>query len=218
VKINKVERKTIKKMNHNPIKISVMKKLAPLLLVTLLVSAGCENKKFEFTPGIKVNKVYEVNKTGAFSEYQSISHDEILDLLDIPEEATIESVKIETVNIWFEVLEGNQAESITLSGSVEEAGVGNVLLFEDESFSLGTASVKVINSLLLYGGTEKIRSKLEKYLQMNDTNPFKIVLTGDTDPGNQLVNVKIHLGISGSVRYVTCESVPWFIQGDGYCD
>lgn len=205
-------------MKSQSIKIFAMKKLAPLFLVTLLIGTGCENKQFEFNPGIKVNKVYEVNQTGEFSEFQSISHSEILDLLDIPEEATIESVKIETVGIWFEVLEGNQAESITLSGVVEESGVGDILLFEDESFSLGSASVKVINGLLLYGGTEKIRSKLEKYLQMNDTNPFKIVLFGDTDPGSQVLNVSIHLGITGSVRYVTCESVPWFIQGDGYCE
>ena len=195
-----------------------MKKIIPLFLVVLLVTAGCENRKFEFNPGIKVNKVYAVKKTGAFSEVQTISHDEILDLLDIPEDATIESVKIEVVSIWFEVLEGNQAESITLSGEVEEVGVGDVLLFENESFSLGSASIKVINNLLFYGGTEKIRSKLEKYLQMNDTNPFKIVLYGDTDPSNQVLNVSIHLGISGSVRYVTCESVPWFILGDGECD
>jgi hypothetical protein len=195
-----------------------MKKMIYLLPVLLLVASGCENKKFEFNPGIKVNKVYEVQQTGGFSEFQTISHDEIFDLLDIPEEATIESVKIEAVTIYFEVLEGNQAESITLSGEIEESGVGDVLLFEDKSFSLGSTSVKVINSLLLYGGTEKIRSKLEKYLQMNDTNPFKIVLFGDTDPDNQVIHVSIHLGITGSVRYITCESVPWFIQGDGYCD
>lgn len=195
-----------------------MKKLIPLLLIAFVIATGCENKKFEFDPAIKVNKTYEVQKTGAFSETQTISHDEILDLLDIPEEATIESVKIEGVSIWFDVLEGNQAESITLSGVVTETGVGDVLLFQNESFDLDYASVKFINGVLSLGGTEKIRSKLEKYLQMNDTNPFKIVLNGDTDPASQVLNINIHLAISGSVKYVTCESVPWFIGGDGYCD
>jgi len=196
-----------------------MKKYLLILFVIPLMAMECENRKFEFVATMNLDEVFEIDNTGAFSEYAVVTRDEVLSFFDIPESAEIEDVNIESMAVRVVVLDDNEASVISLTGEVQlgssKPAIFNgypVPLFSPDNAFYG------INTLIS-DGISGIRSKLERYLEGSDIEPFTIQLSGDSSPtaGNR-IHITLTLRIVGTVKYYECLEVPFFVEGGDACD
>ncbi len=182
-----------------------MKKYLLIILVIPLMAVECKYRKFEFAPTISVDKAYEVNQNGPFSEVQTITREQVLDALDIPETAKITKFSIEKISLRVKVLEGNTAKLILASGMLQ-LGSTNPEVFKNYPISLVGVDYAFIGlNDLIDAGVEKLREKIEKYILKQDTAPFNIVINGDSSPtAGEKVNVILDLKITGTVKYYDC--------------
>jgi len=197
-----------------------MKKYLLLLLaVPLMMACECETRKFTEIATINFDKTFNINQAGPFDEKVTITHDEVLDEFDIPENATIKDVSIESMSAKVKVLEGNVATSILVSGYLQ-LGSTKPDLFDDYPLVLSAVNAPWVGlNSLIAGGISKIKTKIEAYLQNNDYEPFDMHVEGDTKPfEGQNVNVQLVIRITGSAKYEVCEEWPWFLEGGESCD
>jgi hypothetical protein len=195
-----------------------MKKYLILVLAIPLLTVACEKRKFEFAPMINLEKTYMVDQTGAFNETATISREDVLDLLDIPETAEIKDVYIESIAVKVIILENNAASAVLLSGKVQ-LGSSKPALFNDYPAPLVLVDDPWIGlNSLISEGVSGIKAKIEGYLEGSDTEPFDIELSGDSSPtsGNR-IHVRILLKITGTVKYFDCMEVPFFVEGGDPC-
>jgi len=198
-----------------------MKKLFIFILIIPILFAGCEYRKFEFAPTIKLEKIYEIDQTGVFDVIRSIQRQEILDLLDIPEDAEITEVNIESISIKVVVLQDNEASAVSVSGDVVIVEMENQHenLFEDYIVPLVMVDAPWIGlNSLISDGVERIKGKLEDYLMGTDLAGFVIALSGDSSPTTgERIHTQIMLRITATVKYFQCVEVPSFIEGGDPC-
>ena len=189
-----------------------------LVLIALLLIFGCENRSFEFVATIDLNETYLVDQTGAFNEAGIVTRNEVLDMIDIPETAEITDVNLESVEVKIVVLESNEAMGVLLSGSVE-LGSSKPALFNNFPVPLVAVNAPFIGiNSLISEGVAGIRSKIEKYLEGSDTEPFEIHVSGDSSPSEgERIHVQILLKIKGTVKYNECMEVPYFMEGGDPC-
>jgi len=182
-----------------------MKKYFLIILIIPLLAMECAYRKFEFAPTINVDETYVVDQAGPFSETQTITREQVLDALDIPETANIKEFNIEKMAIRVTVLEGNVAKVIWASGRLQ-LGSTKPEVFKDYPISLVGVDYAFIGlNNLIANGVEKIKGKIEGYILGNDTAPFELEIFGDSSPtGGQNVNVNLELRITGSVLYEDC--------------
>src|SRR4030042_3796871 len=194
-----------------------MKKYLLIILVISLLAAGCEMRKFEFAPTISIHENYVVAKAGPFSEQETITREQVLDALDIPETAEIKEFNIEKISLKVTVLEGNEASLILASGKLQ-LGSSSPEVFNDFPISLVGVDVGWIGlNDVIAEGVGALTGKIEGYILGNDTAPFNIEIYGDSSPtGGQKINVNLELRIAGSVKYEDCVETLPFVGDD--CD
>jgi hypothetical protein len=195
-----------------------MKKYTLLILAILMMAMECENRKFSFIATIDYDKTYVVDQAGPFDESATITRSEVLDMFDIPDDATIKSVNIENISAKVVVLDGNQASSVLLSGYLK-LGSGKKEVFNNFPAVLTAVDASFIGlNSLIADGVNGIKTKLEAYLMGSDTAPFEMHVAGDSAPsGSQQINVQIIIKIKGNAEWERCEEVPWFIEGGESC-
>ena len=194
-----------------------MKTYFVLLILIPLLTTGCERKKFEVDATLGLEKIYEVNNYGDFNEYAEVTDADISDLLNIPEDAVIEEVNIESISMKMSILSYNEASDVYVRGYLQ---MGSdyadfidpwriPITEEDRTYLLGAQ--------LINGGVEILKRKLEDLLSGIDAEPFYIHLIGSTYPSGSSLHIKITLTITGNVAYFQCVEVPFFIEGDEPC-
>ncbi|MFO7655952.1 MAG: hypothetical protein R6W78_02705 [Bacteroidales bacterium] len=182
-----------------------MKKYLLFIMAIPLLAAECEYRRFEFVATIGVNEEFIVDNTGSFSEKQTITRQQVLDALDIPEQAEIKEINIEKLSVRVTILENNQASLISASGRLQ-LGENKPDIFKDKTIPLVAVNAPFIGlNNLIAEGVSGLKSKLEGYIYNSDAAPFDIEIYGDSSPTTgQKINVKIELIITGSVIYEEC--------------
>ena len=190
-----------------------MKKIFLLLpLALLLMSLQCENRTLEQVTTIEFNETYNVNKLAPFNESTTLTRSDVLDMFDIPAEATIKAVHIESIAARVVVQEGNQASALSLSGRLA-LGSSNPELFSNFPVVLVQVDAPFIGlNSLISDGVNGLKNKIESYLIGSDTAPFDIRVSGNSTPtGGQLIKAQILLKIQGTITWEICEEMPVFL-------
>lgn len=198
-----------------------MKKLLFLVLCLPLMAwqMQCEKKKFPGVGTIKVDETFEVDQTGHFVEVEEISRDQVLDMLDLPDDAEITEVNIESLSIKVIVLSDNMASAVSVSGAADLGGK-TPEIFDDYIVPLVAPNSFFGINTLISEGVNAIREKLEKIILGMDDNGFAVILEGDSSPttGNR-IHAQVILRITGTVKYYQCLTVPFFMDGiEEKCD
>jgi hypothetical protein len=194
-----------------------MKKLFILIFCIPLMALQCEKRQFETVGTINVDETYEVDQTGHFVEVEEISRDQVLDLLDLPEDAEITEVNIESVSIKVVVLSDNQATAVIVEGAADMGTTSKIEFFNNIIVPLVAVDDPWIGvNTLISNGVNAIKNKLEKIILGMDEDGFAVILEGDSSPtaGNR-IHTQIILRITGTVKYVQCLEVPTFIVEGG---
>jgi hypothetical protein len=186
------------------------KTIACLMLLALPVLSGCELRLFHFVVTIDKTPTFPIDQTGAFSRSVTITEQDILSALDIPKNATITGVDIESMSLRVVVKEGNQATAITVRGAVIENGQVRPL-FNDKTETVPLVGVNVpyigLNALL-EDGVASLRRKINGYVKRIDNSTFQIQLSGTTVPASARALLDINLKIKATIKYDECLEVP----------
>lgn len=191
-----------------------MKKLLFLILPVIILLTGCETKKFTVVGNINIDREFQVDKTGSFTENSTITAPDVNDDLDLPDDAVIVDVNIESISAKIVALEGNQTNAATVNGKIQ-TGTTEFQLFNNLVISMpaGDNDYSALNTLLAEG-VQKLRTKIEDYVKQNEFSPVTITVNGDSSPTTgKRVHARILLKISGSVTYYKDVSLPFFIGG-----
>jgi hypothetical protein len=114
-----------------------MKRIAiATILFTLPLLLSCESRLFHFVFDLNKTSVFQVDETGSFSMQEYISAAEILNEIDLPEDARITGVDVEALSLRVVVKPGNQAQEVVVSGSITPLGGGKQFLFQNKSLTL----------------------------------------------------------------------------------
>jgi hypothetical protein len=191
-----------------------MKKLLFLILPVTILFTGCETKRFTVVGNINLEREFQVDNTGSFTESSTINAQDVNDDLDLPDDAVIVDVNIESISAKVLALSGNQTNAVTVNGKIQ-TGTTELQLFNNLVISIpaGDGDYTALNTLLAEG-VQKLRSKIEDYVKNNEFSPVTITVNGDSSPTiGKRVHTRILVKISGSVTYYEEVSLPFFIGG-----
>lgn len=199
---------------------SIMRRIILLpLLVLVLLSWGCEKRKFFFNVPLKLPPTFTVNDMGSFSRTEIITESDILAALDVPDGAEITEINIESLSVRVEVLPNNQANALSISGLVYDLGQPKAQVFTDYPIVLAGANAPFVGlNSLIAGGVAKLKTKLNDIVKRIDNASIYIDLNGTVAQGDQQISAIIHLRISGNVKYAECLDVATFMGGGEDCD
>ena len=71
-----------------------MKNYILMLLALGALTAGCEKRQFDFASSYSESASYTIDLTGPFNHTTTVSLDETLDVLDVPDETDIDAIYI----------------------------------------------------------------------------------------------------------------------------
>ncbi|MDZ7359197.1 MAG: hypothetical protein ONB46_00510 [candidate division KSB1 bacterium] len=195
------------------------KKIMCLPLLAVLLLTGCEKRLFHFIATINQTPVFNVDQTGAFKKSIQISSSLVRSQLDIPEDARITQLDIESLSLRVEVKSGNQASRLSVSGTILDVGQQRQKqMFKDFPVVLVGVNAPFVGlNSLIADGISELRGKLEGYVKNLDTGSFFIEVTGDSNPPGQRVLVDLHLVIKATVKYDQCVEVPQLFSSGEEC-
>ncbi|MDN5217004.1 hypothetical protein QQ020_33345 [Fulvivirgaceae bacterium BMA12] len=186
--------------------------LVGLLIVLQISLSGCEKRRFEFVVDVDHAKVFVVDETGPFTKSGTITEQDILSELDIPDDATVTKVDIKTLVVLLEpdAEGGNEATSITLAANIKESG-NTEPLFDGSLYSIPVPFEdvnipfvgKVSAQRLVDRGVAKLRGKINGYLNHLDDGSFEIEINGDAGTDKRL-RVLIGVEFVATVTYEEC--------------
>jgi len=194
-----------------------MKKI--IACVALLMLAGCEKRLFHFVATINQTPIFNVDNTGAFKKSFQISSALVRSQLDVPEDARITQLDIESLSLRVVVKSGNQASRLLVSGTILDVNQQSERqMFKDFPIVLAGANFPGIGlNALIANGIGELRGKLDSYVKNLDNGSFFIEVTGDSNPPGQRVLVDLHLIIKATVKYDQCLEVPGPFAGGEEC-
>ena len=194
-----------------------------LLLIILQISLGsCEKRKFEFVADIEYVQVFLIDETGPFTKSGTITEQDVLSQLDIPDDATITEVDIKTLAVIMEpdYEGGNDAGSVRLAASIKESG-STEALFDGSLYNLPIpledVNLPIVGKVgaqrLIDEGVAKLRRKINGYLTELDGGSFDIEIEGDAGAGKRL-RVLIGVEFVATVTYEECIETVFGAGGD----
>ncbi|MBN2009831.1 hypothetical protein JW960_10860 [candidate division KSB1 bacterium] len=192
-----------------------------IILMLAIVSTGCEKRSFTFVLDIKQTQIYNIDQIGPFEIGRVVSREDVLAAADIPKDARIKDVKIQSVAINTKVLEGNQASKLVATATINDLLTGKERVFEDYSVPL-TGLLGISNpfspvSLLLDGGIDALKDKIQGYVKNDDFYDYELILEGNTEPANQRLVAEVKLKIVATVKYEECLDVLGFTSDGEPC-
>lgn len=195
-----------------------MKKMAAFpLLLALMLLAGCNSWLFHLVATIDKTAVFPVDQTGGFEKFVTITSEDVLNALDLPDDARVTGVDIEGLSLRVILKPGNNASRLRLTGEVYDVAQDKSKMFENyEVVIAGADEFGGINDLIALG-IGKLRGKLEGFIKKLDTTSFFIELSGDSVPPGQRVALNVELKIRATIKYDQCLPMPLGFTSDEEC-
>jgi len=194
-----------------------MNKLLTILFAGALLCSGCDSRNLTFVSNLKLNRMFMVDNTGPFTDSWTIQPSDVKGDLNIPSDAKVDKVTIESISIKVVIQERNNATGVNINGGLNIDGHVDVL-FNDypAPFELIDDPLVGLNSLL-DDKVQAMRARMEQYLKQGTGEPFSVVISGTPTPPDERLNVDIYVNIKGSVTYHQCVDVPMDMIGGEKC-
>lgn len=194
------------------------RKILPLLFA-LLLFGGCEKRLFHFVATLTESPAFVVDQTGAFQLTVPVISSAIQGAFDIPAGGQITRVDIESLALRATPRAGNQATALQVTGVIiENGGLAQTTIFNQETIALSSADAPLAGLKTLdAAGVERLRRKLEGYVQNTDNQPFVIQLGGTTVPSGQRLIIDLQLVMKATAKYDQCLEVPGLFSGGEKC-
>lgn len=191
-----------------------MKTLFYILSAIALVAAGCEDQEFEFVGTVNIDKTYLVDNSGNFDESATIITNEFINLMDIPDDATIGEVNIESLSVNVLALNGNEASSVKITGDLSINGE-DIGLFSNYMVNVSDNADSWLSVTgLANDGVQAVKNKFQAFIEGTDYESFTIAASGSSAPtSGSRVHAQVTIRLTTTITYVQDAEVPWFIHG-----
>ncbi|MEE9431234.1 MAG: hypothetical protein V3V16_09350 [Melioribacteraceae bacterium] len=198
-----------------------LKSLITLILVLpIFMGVSCQKKMFEFTSNVNLNKTFVVSEDGSFLKIQTISDNEIRNLLDdLPKDAKVTDVTVSSLSVRIIPQADNGVKFLTLAGSIEDTKSKDGLFLGAE-YPVPLIGVNApfvgINNLIA-GGLSKARANIKDIIMKNQFGDFELILEGTPKfIGNKLrLNVQVRIAIQ--IEYQQCVEVWDYLDAGEEC-
>ncbi|MBI5471483.1 MAG: hypothetical protein HY961_03970 [Ignavibacteriae bacterium] len=176
-----------------------MKKITIILSVcSLLLMSGCVNRYFRYTVNINPSGTWHIDQTGDF-----LSATFLTATLDIPNDADILEVNIESLTLKPRVLTGHTAASVQAEGRLNGR-----TLFQRQTipFSIEGVPLEFVPDQLLEPVVAQLKQEFNDFVRnrrFNSGTTFS--LNGSVQGGRALMNIEY--SIKATVKYGRCEEV-----------
>lgn len=184
------------------------------ILLLLPILMGCDKRLFKFQSNIDLAKLYTFDKTGPTQESATITEEQIRSAVDIPSDAKVTKVNIETLSLRIRIKEGNEATSLRIKGFINDAS-SKTKIWDDDKISPPIISPdytilgkKIGINGLIESGINKLKSKIEGFIKQNDFGSFVLNVEVDSYPssGNRIA-MDIQIIIKATIEYEQCVEV-----------
>lgn len=194
-----------------------MKKIiACLPLLALLMLTGCEKRLFHFVATINQSPTFTFDSTGPFVQRVVITSDRINAAIDIPADARITGVDIESLSLKVAVKPENRATALSVTAVTINANQQRKVMFQNYPLPLVGVNVPVIGlNALVEDGISELRGKINGYVQNTDNTAFIIEVSGNS--GGQRVAIDLNLIVKATVKYDQCVEVPQLFSSGEDC-
>jgi hypothetical protein len=183
------------------------------VLIALPLVTGCKKQLYHMTGTLNIAESFAVNDAdGNYQNIGTINPADVNAELDIPDNAVIRSVEIETVYLTVHLQPSNQADNIQASASVRVLGGTYVPAFTNISVPLveGTHDITALS----VQAVAILKSQLQAVL-MHVGTPGPIDVNLQLTANRAPVIADIDLVVRGTVNYDTCVDLPtWFSEGE----
>ena len=197
-----------------------MKKITACLpLLALLMLTGCEKRLFHFVATINEAPTFVFDGTGPFTQRIVITSDRIKAALEVPSDARITGVDIESLSLKVAVRPENQATAMRVTGVTINANQQRKPMFQNYHLPLVGVNVPVIGlNALIEDGISELRGKINGHVQNTDNTAFVIEVSGDSFPSaGQRVAINLNLVVKATVKYDQCVEVPQLFSSGEDC-
>jgi hypothetical protein len=195
------------------------KKIIYVPLLALLLLTGCEKRLFHFIATIDQTPVFTFDSTGPFVQRVVITSDRVKAALDVPEDARITGVDIESLSLRVAVKPENRATALSVSGTIINANQTRKKMFENYPVVLAGVNTPFVGlNSLIADGISELRGKLDGYVKNIDNTAFVIEVRGDSSPSSgQRVAIDLNLVVKATVKYDQCVEVPQLFSSGEEC-
>ncbi|MEK7249927.1 MAG: hypothetical protein AAB209_05820 [Bacteroidota bacterium] len=181
---------------------------------SMLFSMGCATRYFRYTTNLNTSGTWHIDQTGAFSSTSFISG-----TLDVPDDADILEVTIESLTLTPRVLAGHTASSVQAAANVTYpifAGIGEETapLFPSQTLSLGNGQSPP--NALIQQGIERLKKLVIDFIRKGGFPPRTRVTLEGTVQGGRAV-LEIDYSINASIKYGRCQEVLNSMSGGEEC-
>lgn len=197
-----------------------MKKIiACIPLLALLMLTSCEKRLFHFVATINQSPTFTFDNTGPFVQRVVITSDRIKAAIDVPSDARITGVDIESLSLRVTVKPENRASALSVTGVTINANQQRKVMFQNYPVPLVGVNVPVIGlNSLIEDGISELRGKINGYVQNTDNTAFVIEVSGNSSPASgQRVTIDLNLIVKASVKYDQCVEVPQLFSSGEKC-
>lgn len=197
-----------------------MKKITACLpLFALLLLTGCEKRLFHFVATINQSPTFTFDSTGPFVQRVVVTSDRIKAAIDVPSDARITGVDIESLSLRVSLKPGNSATAMRVTGVTINANQQRKTMFQNYFVPLAGVNVPVIGlNALIEDGITELRGKINGYVQNTDNTAFVIEVSGDSSPSSgQRVALDLNLIVKATVKYDQCVDVPQLFSSGEDC-
>jgi len=188
-------------------------------LIALPLVTGCKKQLYHLTGVLNVDHEYQVNDPdGSYQGTETILASEIAGELDLPDNARITDVNVESLKLKIVPQPGNAAASVTGSAylTVVGGGASPQVLFQNVTIPIVNTTIVLDNLNAL--GVGILKTQLERIVEGESTNSIKLDLQVNSSPGGRAILADITVQICGTVDNDSCVELPtWFSEGED-CD
>jgi len=190
------------------------KKNIVYILLLLPILMGCDKRLFKFQSNIDIAKVYTFDNTGPTRKSARIESEQIRSALDLPSDAKVTKVNIETLSLRIKLNDGNEAKLLKIKGFIADLGDQRILWDVDQisppiiSPDASIFGSKIGINGLIETGINKLKSKIEGFIKQNDFSSFLIYVEVDSSPfSGSRIAMDIEIIIKATIEYEQCVEV-----------
>ncbi|NBC84068.1 MAG: hypothetical protein GVY19_11925 [Bacteroidetes bacterium] len=138
-------------------------RIGSFLMLTMIMLTSCEEKAFDVVLNLVFSHEYTVNTTSATMEEYTISKGEINDeIAEVPDTASLDSIKITSMYVSIKTLSNNSAEEVTVSSSAKHPTINGGDYFT--IFTDNTIEIPAVGDSIEIG-VENLNSMGVQYLK-----------------------------------------------------
>lgn len=169
------------------------------LVISILLMSGCSDRYFRYTADLDLKGTWHINQTSSFNATSFLTA-----TLDIPSNADIIEINVESLTLYPHVLTGHTAASVQASAVIRDCSGVQQTLFPNQTLSL--IGIEFVPDNVIAAGVAKLQSLVNDFAKNKQFPNCDLVILAGTIPSGRAV-LDIDYSIKATIKYGRCEQI-----------